>query len=314
MQLPPPVNLMYRTPLRAPAPRRQFVDVNHTSVEYDFPAMRIDFTKMHGLGNDFIVFDAPSERLPATAELRALAARHTGIGFDQALVLEPAKRAGTSVFYRIFNADGAEVEQCGNGARCIAALLHRRGRAPVGETVRMDSLAGEVRARILAPQSISVDMGMPSFDPRSLPFDAPADAPLHRLEAAGTEVEIGAVSMGNPHAVLVVSSVDSAPVERLGPVIETHRRFPKRVNVGFLEIVDRGHVRLRVHERGVGETLACGTGACAAVAVGRRRGLLDPEVRVRVRGGELRVNWEAPGEPIWLSGPAEVAFEGHVDL
>jgi diaminopimelate epimerase len=276
--------------------------------------MRIDFTKMHGLGNDFIVFEAPPGHLPGAGELRRLAARHTGIGFDQALVLEPPRRPGSAVYYRIFNADGREVEQCGNGARCIAALLYRRGRAAPGETVRMDSPAGEVRARILSPQSVSVDMGVPSFDPRSLPFDAPADTPLHTLEAAGTEVQIGAVSVGNPHAVLTVDDVDTAPVERLGPAIESHRRFANRVNVGFMHIVDRGHIRLRVYERGAGETLACGTGACAAVAVGRRRGLLDAQVRVSVRGGELRVNWEGPGDPIWLTGPAEVSFEGRVDL
>lgn len=276
--------------------------------------MRIDFTKMHGSGNDFIVFDAPSGRLPGAGDLRRLAARHTGIGFDQALVLEPPRRPGTAVYYRIFNADGLEVEQCGNGARCIAALLHLRGRAAAGETVRMDSPAGEVCARILSPQTVSVDMGVPSFDPRSLPFDAPADAPLHRIEAAGTEVQIGAVSLGNPHAVLSVDDVDTASVESLGPAIEGHRRFPSRVNVGFMQVVDRGHIRLRVYERGAGETLACGTGACAAVAVGRRRGWLDAQVRVSARGGELRVNWNSPGDPIWLTGPAEVSFEGHVDL
>jgi diaminopimelate epimerase len=276
--------------------------------------MRIDFTKMHGLGNDFIVFDAPPGRLPGAGELRSLAARHTGIGFDQALALEPPRRPGTAVYYRIFNADGLEVEQCGNGARCIAALLHLRGRAAAGETIRMDSPAGEVRARILSPRSVSVEMGVPNFDPRSLPFDAPSDAPLHRIEAAGTEVQIGAVSLGNPHAVLRVDDVNAAPVERLGPALESHRRFANRVNVGFLQVVDRGHVRLRVYERGAGETLACGTGACAAVAVGRRWGLLDPQVRVSVRGGELRVNWDAPVDSIWLTGPAEIAFEGHVDL
>ncbi|MGH8227832.1 MAG: diaminopimelate epimerase [Steroidobacteraceae bacterium] len=276
--------------------------------------MRLNFTKMHGLGNDFIVFDARQDELPAAAALRRLADRHRGVGFDQALVLEPPRQPGTSVFYRIFNADGVEVEQCGNGARCIAALLHRRGLARQGETLLMDSPAGTVRARVLAPQSISVEMGVPSFDPRSLPFDAPQDAPAHELEVAGGVVQIGAVCIGNPHAVLTVGAVDAAPVERLGPAIESHPRFPKRVNVGFMEIVDRGRIRLRVYERGAGETLACGTGACAAVAVGRRRGLLDREVSVHARGGELRVNWHAPGDPVWLTGPAEVAFEGHVDL
>ena len=276
--------------------------------------MRIDFTKMHGLGNDFIVFDAPANGvLPTAAQWRSLSNRHTGIGFDQALVLEPPRRTGTAVFYRIFNADGLEVEQCGNGARCIAALLHRRSQAPAG-AITMDSPGGLVNARILAPNLVSVDMGAPNFDPRALPFDASSEAHMYPLEVAGTEVDIGAVSMGNPHAVLTVPSVEAAPVDRLGPAIESHRRFPKRVNVGFMEIVDRSNIRLRVFERGTGETLACGTGACAAVAVGRRHGRLDPEVEVRVRGGQLSVNWPGPGEHIWMTGPAEVAFEGRVPL
>ncbi|MGH8258622.1 MAG: diaminopimelate epimerase, partial [Steroidobacteraceae bacterium] len=210
----------------------------------------------------------------------------------------------------------------GNGARCIAALWHRRGRAPAGELLSMDSLGGEVRARVIAaagpqergPLRVAVELGIPSFDPRSLPFDAAGDASFHDLEAAGEHVRIGAVSIGNPHAVLVVSSADAAPVARLGPAIEHHPRFPRRVNVGFMEIVDRANIRLRVHERGVGETQACGTGACAAVAIGRRRDSLDAEVSVHVRGGELRVNWDGLGTSIWLTGPAEVAFEGRVEL
>ena len=276
--------------------------------------MRIDFTKMHGLGNDFIVFDAPAgASLPSPEEWRQLSARHTGVGFDQALVLEPARRADTAVFYRIFNADGFEVEQCGNGARCIAALLHRRGLAAAGN-ITMDSPAGLIQARIQGPEMVSVDMGVPNFDPASLPFVASSEANVYQLDVAGTQVDIGAVSMGNPHAVLTVASIDAAPVDRLGPAIESHKRFPKRVNVGFMEVVDRSHIRLRVFERGTGETLACGTGACAAVAVGRRHGRLDAEVHVRVPGGELRVNWAGPGEHIWLSGPAEVSFEGRVEL
>ena len=276
--------------------------------------MRLDFTKMHGVGNDFVVFDAPSgQPVPTADQFRRLADRHTGIGFDQALVLEPARRPDTAVFYRIFNSDGAEVEQCGNGARCIAALLHRRGLAPAG-AITMDSPAGLIHARIHRGNVVSVDMGVPSFDPRALPFDAPAATDPYSLDVAGRPITIGAVSMGNPHAVLEVESVEKAPVETLGPAIEAHERFPRRVNAGFMEIVDTGHIRLRVYERGAGETLACGTGACAAVAVGRHRGRLDPEVSVRVRGGELRVNWNGPGEHIWLTGPAEIAFEGHVEV
>jgi diaminopimelate epimerase len=277
--------------------------------------MRIDFTKMHGLGNDFIVFDAPDAAgLPSAEEWRRLAHRHAGIGFDQALVLERPRRVGTTVFYRIFNADGSEVEQCGNGARCIAALLHRRAAAAPGELIVMDSRGGLVRARIVSPGIVSVDMGVPSFDPRALPFDAEHEACGHPLDVEGASVEIGAVSMGNPHAVLRVDSVEEAPVERLGAAIERHRRFPKRVNVGFMELIDRSHIRLRVFERGVGETLACGTGACAAVAVGGVWGVLDREVHVQVRGGQLRVNWAGRGEPVWLTGPAEISFEGHVEL
>ncbi|HEY6923614.1 MAG TPA: diaminopimelate epimerase, partial [Steroidobacteraceae bacterium] len=239
--------------------------------------------------------------------------RHTGIGYDQALVLEPPRRANTAVYYRIFNSDGAEVEQCGNGARCIAALLHHRGRVATGE-ITMDSPAGLIHARILGDNVVSVDMGVPSFDPRTLPFDAPGDKESYPIDIDGQSVSIGAVSMGNPHAVIEVESVERAPVETLGPAIEGHRRFPNRVNAGFMEIIDAGHIRLRVYERGAGETLACGTGACAAVAVGRRRGRLSSEVSVRVRGGELRVNWGGPGEHIWLTGPAEISFEGHVEV
>ncbi|HUN27756.1 MAG TPA: diaminopimelate epimerase [Steroidobacteraceae bacterium] len=276
--------------------------------------MRIDFTKMHGLGNDFMVFDAPPGGIPSPEQFRRLADRHTGVGFDQALVLEPPHRTGTTLYYRIFNADGIEVEQCGNGVRCVAALLARRGRAVPGDPLLLDSAAGVVRAELRPQGLVTVDMGVPTFDPRALPFDAPTDALVHRLEVSGGETEIGVVSLGNPHAVLLVDSVERAPLESLGRAIESHRRFPKRVNVGFLEILDRGAIRLRVYERGAGETLACGTGACAAVVVARRRGLLDEEVRVQVRGGELRVNWEGVGLPVWLTGPAAVSFEGRVEL
>jgi diaminopimelate epimerase len=275
--------------------------------------MRIDFTKMHGLGNDFAVFDAPGAAPLDGTLIRRLSDRHTGIGFDQALVLEPPRRPDTAVFYRIFNADGVEVEQCGNGARCIAALLAARGLARSG-TVTMDSPAGLIRARTLEDGLVSVDMGPVRFEPRVLPFESQAEAARYPLELDGGSVEIGAVSIGNPHAVLAVESVDTAPVERLGPAIERHPRFPKRVNAGFMQVMDRARIRLRVYERGAGETLACGTGACAAVAVGRRWGELDREVHVSVRGGELRVNWNGPGEHIWLTGPAEVSFAGHVEV
>ena len=276
--------------------------------------MRLDFTKMHGLGNDFIVFDAPDDaHLPSSATLRQLADRRTGIGFDQALALQRPRQDGTDVYYRIFNADGSEVEQCGNGARCIARLVgERRGSEP--RELRMDSPGGLVVARLREDGLVSVAMGIPNFAPASLPFDAPAEAAIYLIEAAGTQVEIGAVSIGNPHAVLEVPDIATAPVDRLGPAVENHARFPRRTNVGFMQILDREHVLLRVHERGAGETRACGTGACAAVAVGRRHGLLGDRVDVDLPGGRLIVEWAGPGEPVWLTGPAETAFTGQVEI
>jgi diaminopimelate epimerase len=270
------------------------------------------FTKMHGLGNDFIVFDAPAGGAPPADTFRLLADRYTGIGFDQALMLEPPRRPGTAVFYRIFNADGREVEQCGNGARCIARFLHERGDAIDGDLV-LDSPGGLVQTRMRGEQ-VSVTMGVPDFEPASLPFEASGEAYVYPLSVGASDVEIGAVSVGNPHAVLRVPSVVDAPVARLGAAIENHPRFPKRTNVGFMEVVDRGHIRLRVHERGTGETRACGTGACAAVAVGRRHGLLDENVRVDLPGGRLDIQWQGPGELIWMTGPAVRAFEGEVTL
>jgi len=278
--------------------------------------MRIEFWKMQGLGNDFFVFDAP----PAFAGrgvdpriLRALADRHTGVGFDQALMLEAPRDDRSRVFYRIFNADGAEVEQCGNGARCIAALLYARNPA-LGREIPMASPGGAVCARIRGDGLVSVDMGTPNFDPRSLPMNAPAESPLYTLGIDGAEVEFGAVSMGNPHAVLKIDDVDAAPVERLGRALERHAWFPKRVNVGFMQIVDRGRIRLRVFERGAGETLACGTGASAAVAVGHRLGLLDSEVDVDLRGGRAKVSWAGGAAPLWLTGPAITVFTGSIDI
>jgi diaminopimelate epimerase len=277
--------------------------------------MRIEFLKMQGLGNDFLVFDAPAaaDTHLDSSHLRALADRHTGIGFDQALMLESPRDADSRVFYRIFNSDGTEVEQCGNGARCIAALLYAR--APeLGRDLLMGSLGGVVRAHVRDDGLVSVDMGVPNFDPRAIPLDAAVEAPMYSLKVDGADIEIAAVSMGNPHAVLQVPDVKTAPVERFGPNIEHHPRFPKRTNVGFMQIVDRGHLRLRVFERGAGETLACGTGACAAVAVGRRRGLLDEEVRVDLPGGTAMVSWAAAGEHVWLTGPATTVFTGSIDI
>jgi diaminopimelate epimerase len=281
--------------------------------------MQLEFTKMHGAGNDVIVFEASRDaNLPTEAQWRALSDRHKGIGFDQAMVLEPSRRDGTQGYYRIFNADGGEVEQCGNGVRCLASFLHCRDGLALfeksGKELLLDSKAGLIRARVHDANLVSVDMGLPNFDPKSLPFEASAEAHVYPLAVAGTEVEIGAVSMGNPHAVLTVTSVESAPVDRLGPAIEKHPRFPKRVNVGFMEIVDRTRIRLRVFERGVGETLACGTGACAAVAVGRRHGRLDATVAVELAGGKLEITWGSPSEHIWMKGPTAVSFTGRVEF
>jgi diaminopimelate epimerase len=276
--------------------------------------MRIEFLKMHGLGNDFVVFDAPKAGFTLNpARLRELADRHTGIGFDQLLMLEPPRHSGTRTFYRIFNADGGEVEQCGNGARCVAALLYARNPA-AGRDIAMESTGGPVRAQVRTDKLVSVDMGVPNFDPQSLPFSVSSAAAVYPIEVGGAQVEIGAVSMGNPHAVLRVPDVDAAPVARLGPAIETHRLFPKRTNVGFMQIIDRHHIRLRVAERGVGETRACGTGACAAVAVGRRHGLLDADVQVELRGGTAGISWPGEGEHIWLTGPVATVFSGAVDF
>jgi len=277
--------------------------------------MRIEFLKMQGLGNDFLVFDAAAtlEGRLGAAQLRALADRHTGIGFDQALLLSAPRDPRNRVYYRVFNADGGEVEQCGNGARCVAALMFAR-RPDLGPELTLESAAGLVEARVRPDGLVAVNMGVPDFDPRALPMDAQAEAAEYSLEADGTEVQYGAVSMGNPHAVLCVDDVKAAPLERFGPTIETHPRFPKRTNVEFMEIVDRGHIRLRVHERGVGETRACGTGACGAVAVGRNRGWLDAEVRVDLPGGTAMVSWPGPGSPLWLTGPAQQVFTGSIDL
>jgi diaminopimelate epimerase len=277
--------------------------------------VRIDFTKMHALGNDFMIFEAPPGGvLPSRTQWRTLADRHAGIGFDQALVLEPPRAAGSHTYYRIYNADGSEAEQCGNGARCIARYLQMQGRGPTAGPLRMGSAGGEIEARVRSDGSVAVDLGVPDFRPGSLPFLAPAAEATYSMEAAGDHIEFGAVSMGNPHAVLRVEAVENADVSGIGAALQAHPRFPRQVNVGFMQIIDSARIRLRVYERGVGETLACGTGACAAVAVGRSLGLLGTEVEVHVPGGRLGVHWDGPGERAWLTGPAAVAYTGHAEF
>ena len=276
--------------------------------------MKLTFTKMQGLGNDFIVFDGVRQRVTLNADqCRFLADRRFGIGCDQILLVEPSRLAGTDFHYRIFNADGSEVEQCGNGARCFARFVRDQGLTAKTE-IPVGTAAGPIHLFIQADGQVRGNMGVPRFAPAGIPFLATAEADGYDLEVDGQTLRIGAVSLGNPHAVLPVPDLDQAPVARLGPLIESHPRFPRRVNAGFMQILDPGHIRLRVFERGAGETLACGTGACAAVAVGRRLGLLDETVRVSLPGGDLRITWAGGTEPLWMTGPAVSVFSGEIKL
>jgi diaminopimelate epimerase len=276
--------------------------------------MLVPFTKMHGLGNDFVVFDAVTRPVRLTPErVRHIADRRFGVGCDQVLVVERAHRGDVDFRYRIFNADGAEVEQCGNGVRCFARFV-RDQRLTSKDEIAVETLAGLVYPRIEADGQVTVDMGAPRFEPRDVPFDAPTRQAVYDLAVDGAVVQVSVLSLGNPHAVQIVADVARAPVATQGPLIERHPRFPRRVNAGFLQIVDRGHVRLRVYERGVGETLACGTGACAAVVAGRVRGLLDERVRVSLPGGDLQIAWRGDSDPVWMTGPASSVFEGSIDL
>ena len=271
------------------------------------------FTKMHGAGNDFVVLDRRNDATPLDPQdIARIGDRHRGVGFDQLLTIEAPTSIDAVASYRIWNQDGSQALQCGNGVRCIVAWLARAGAVARGERLRLDGPAGGVEATIDARGQVRVAMGVPRFDPVAVPFVADADAKTHTLDVDGESVEIGVASMGNPHALLVVDDVATAPVERLGPRIERHARFPRRVNVGFAQLVDRGAIRLRVFERGVGETLACGSGACAAAAILRRRNLLDERVAVTLPGGTLAIEWAGEGEPLWMSGPATFVFEGEL--
>lgn len=275
--------------------------------------MRLRFTKMQGLGNDFVVIDAVRQPFEMTPErARFLADRRFGVGCDQILIVEPSRLLGVDFRYRIFNLDG-EVEQCGNGSRCFARYVRDKGLTDKDE-IRVETLAGVISPRLGADGLVTVDMGAPVLDPARIPFISDTDAPAQPLDVAGETITIGAVSMGNPHAVQVVADVDTAPVATQGPLIEHHPRFPARVNAGFMQVVDRHTIRLRVFERAAGETLACGTGACAAVVSGIRRGLLDSPVRVHARGGELSIAWAGPGQPVLMTGPAVTVFEGEIEI
>ncbi|MBY4676428.1 diaminopimelate epimerase [Marinobacterium arenosum] len=276
--------------------------------------MLIRFTKMHGLGNDFLVLDLVTQRLKLNEKMvRKLADRHTGVGFDQLLVVEPPRHPEMDFSYRIYNADGSEVEHCGNGARCFAKFVRDKQLTHKDE-IHVETAKGRAVLRLCDNRQVEVDMGAPMLAPAEIPFDAAEQADSYDIEVAGSNHRIGAVSMGNPHGVLVVDDVASAPVETLGPALEAHPRFPQKANIGFMQVVSRNEIRLRVYERGAGETRACGTGACAAVVAGRLQGLLDERVTVHLPGGDLEIRWAGRGQPVLMTGPATTVFEGQIYL
>ena len=276
--------------------------------------MKLKFSKMHGLGNDFVVLDGVRQQVSLTpAQLRFLADRNFGVGCDQILLVEKPTQPGVDFRYRIFNADGSEVEQCGNGARCFVRFVHDTGLTDKRE-IRVETQCGIIAPRLESDGMVTVDMGIPRFLPAEIPFLHDDDVVIYNLDVADETLEISVVSMGNPHAVQVVESVDGAPVGAHGPLIEKHERFPQRVNAGFMQILDRQAIKLRVYERGSGETLACGTGACAAVVTGIRRGLLDSPVKVTTRGGDLAIAWAGNDRPVLMTGPAVTVFSGEIDL
>jgi len=276
--------------------------------------MHLKFTKMQGIGNDFVVLDAIGQKITLDAtKLQRLADRHFGIGCDQILVVEAPRSPDTDFYYRIFNADGGEVSQCGNGARCFVRYVRDKGLTGKRE-IRVETASGVIVPRMEPDGQVTVDMGSPEFEPSKLPFIADRQSLTYTLEVANGSVEISALSMGNPHAVQLVDNVDEAPVLTQGPMIEHHARFPERANAGYMEILDRHHVRLRVYERGAGETLSCGTGACAAAVAGIVRGRLDTPVRVTTNGGDLSIAWAGRTLPVMMTGPAETVFEGNIDI
>ena len=276
--------------------------------------MQLKFTKMHGLGNDFVVIDATAKPLHLSAEqVRVVANRRFGVGCDQLLMVERARSPDTDFYYRIFNADGGEVEQCGNGARCFVRFVRDKGLTEKTR-IRVGTQAGVIEPALEADGQVKVDMGIPIFEPARIPFSAPEQALTYALEVNGKSIIINVLSMGNPHAVQVVSDIEQAPVGSDGPAIESHARFPQRVNAGFMQVVSRRHIKLRVYERGAGETLACGTGACAAVVAGIQRDLLEAQVRVSTRGGDLGISWAGVGKSVLMTGPAVSVFEGEINL
>jgi diaminopimelate epimerase len=275
---------------------------------------RLRFTKMQGLGNDFVVFDGVSQTVALTPEqCRRLADRHFGVGCDQILLVEKSARDDVDFRYRIFNADGGEVEQCGNGARCFVRFVREHGLTDK-TAIRVETASGIIEPVMLDDGKIKVNMGAPRFAPADIPFAAEAEATSYALKVGQHVVSIAALSMGNPHAVLRVNDLDSAPVDILGPAIESHQRFPQRVNAGFMQVLTPHDIRLRVYERGAGETLACGTGACAAAVAGIRQDWLKSPVSVHTRGGDLVIDWAGAGQPVYMTGPAETVFEGELEI
>lgn len=276
--------------------------------------MWLKFNKMHGIGNDFIVIDSVTSNIQLTPDkIRQLADRHFGIGFDQLLLIEAPTSPDVDFNYRIFNSDGSEVEQCGNGARCFAKYVHDR-KLSARNPIRVQTLSGRYEIGVNPDNTYSVDMGIPEFEPALVPFSAEQQQAVYTLEVDGETLELAVLSMGNPHAVLEVADTAAAPVETLGPLLESHPAFPNRANIGFMQIISRGEISLRVYERGAGETLACGTGACAAVVAGVQSGKLDNEVKVNLPGGSLKINWPGKGQSVILSGPAKTVFHGQVRI
>lgn len=276
--------------------------------------MLVRFTKMHGLGNDFMVLDLVTQRVKLTPKIvKKLGDRNFGVGFDQLLIVEPPSTPDVDFRYRIYNSDGSEVENCGNGARCFAKFV-RDKRLTGKDEIAVETANGRAVLKVREDRQIEVDMGAPRLDPQAVPFAASEQAVTYPVEAEGITYELSAVSMGNPHGVLVVDDVDTAPVETVGPLLEPHASFPQKANIGFMQVVTRDEVRLRVYERGAGETKACGTGACAAVVAGILRGLLDARVKVQLPGGELEIFWQGGDAPVIMTGPATTVFEGQIFL
>lgn len=276
--------------------------------------MELQFTKMHGLGNDFVVLDGIRQTLSLSAQqLRFLADRHFGIGCDQILLVEKAENGTADFRYRIFNANGNEVEQCGNGARCFARFVREQGLTDKSE-IHVETMNGHLVLQIEPPDQVTVNIGIPEFTPEKIPFRAGQQAPRYSLQVGENMIEIGSVSLGNPHAILQVEDVETAPVTTLGPLIERHPEFPQGVNAGFMQIVDRRNIAVRVFERGAGETLACGSGACAAMVIGRLWGELDDNIHVKLRGGSLQIRWQGPGTPVYMTGPAESVYKGSINI